>query len=97
MARYISADDLTKKIFPLGIIENGNYSVNAKAVKVAIESTPTADVVEVVRCKDCIHYRKKEDSLVYDDDTCDILYYCDGSHRTACEQDFCSYGKRKEG
>lgn len=56
----------------------------------------TKNIVEVVRCKDCKHYRNKENSLVYDDDTCDILYYIDGTHRTACEQDFCSYGKLKE-
>ena len=47
MARYIDADKLIDKIFPIGLIDNGNYSVNAKAVKVAIDSMPTADVVEV--------------------------------------------------
>lgn len=57
---------------------------------------PDADVVEVVRYVDCKHYIHKEDSLVYDDDYCEILYYCDGTHRTACERDFCSYGERKE-
>ena len=55
-----------------------------------------ADYVEVVRCKDCEHYHRAKESTICDYDYCDILYYCDGSHRTACEQDYCSYGKRKD-
>lgn len=61
-----------------------------------IEAIPAADVTPVVRCKDCKHYRKRGKGSIYDDDTCDILYYCDGSHRTACEEDFCSYGERRK-
>jgi hypothetical protein len=47
MARYIDADLLIKKVFPIGLVSDGNYSINAKAVKKAIDNTPTADVVEV--------------------------------------------------
>ena len=50
---------------------------------------PTADVVEVVRCKDCEYFGKdmgygKHDCKKYE------MPYC-------LETDFCSYGKRKEG
>ena len=31
------ADRLEKKIFPMSMFDNGNYGINAKAVKVAIE------------------------------------------------------------
>ena len=55
-----------------------------------------ADYVEVVKCKDCEHYHIGKESVICDYDYCDILYYCDGSHRTACEEDYCSYGKRKD-
>lgn len=51
MARYIDADALAKKIYPMGI-GDGRYTINAKAVKFAIDNTPTADVVpraEVVK------------------------------------------------
>ena len=44
MARYIDADELIKKIFPIGLVDDGNYTINAKAVKVAIDKTPTVDV-----------------------------------------------------
>ena len=42
--RYIDADALIKKMFPMGICD-GMYTINAKAVKFAIDNTPTADVV----------------------------------------------------
>lgn len=47
---------------------------------------PAADVVEVVRCKDCEHYKA-------------VVSTCGNCYRTICIQhteDFCSYGKRKE-
>jgi rubrerythrin len=47
MPRYIDAEKLTDKVFPIGLVDNGKYTINAKAVKVAIDNIPTADVVEV--------------------------------------------------
>lgn len=44
MERYIDADALIKKIFPMGI-GDGKYTINAKAVKLAIDNAPIADVV----------------------------------------------------
>ena len=47
-----------------------------------IKAQPTADVVEVVRCKDCKH--------------CADEFWC-GYHSSVCTPaDFCSYGERKE-
>jgi chromosome segregation ATPase len=42
--RLIDADELIKKIYPMGM-GDGMYVINAKAVKFAIDKTPTADVV----------------------------------------------------
>lgn len=61
---------------------------------------PTADVVEVVKCKDCKHrgdfgcpmYR--EEDIEWDDDgytECDIII-----HDLTKDDYFCSYGERKE-
>ena len=44
MARYIDADALIKKIYPMGI-GDGKYAINAGAVKFAIDNATTADVV----------------------------------------------------
>ena len=39
----ISREALIKKIFPYGMPDNGNYSINAKAVMEAIKKAPPAD------------------------------------------------------
>ena len=52
------------------------------------------DLVQVVRCKDCVYYNNNRQ--LFDDDICEIMYYCDGTHRTVCERDYCSMGVRKE-
>lgn len=56
---------------------------------------PAADVVEVVRCKDCkysVKYNCKNDA-------CYSFTICrrrDGYSEGVEEDDFCSYGERKE-
>ena len=45
MPRYIDADKLIEKIFPIGLVDDGKYTINAKVVKHAIDSAPTADVI----------------------------------------------------
>ena len=59
----------------------------AKKIVDRIRNAPTADVVEVVRCKDC--------KWLYDE----MDDYCCRSHRglaRICENSFCSYGERRE-
>lgn len=45
MARYGDLDALEKKLFPMGVVDDGRYALPAKSVKVAIDRLPTADVV----------------------------------------------------
>lgn len=87
MARYIDADALYKKLYPLDLADKRKYTINAKAVADAIANTPTADVVEVVRCKDCKQsYFVKSCSKYECRKGCGTLKYAN---------DFCSYGERK--
>lgn len=51
-----------------------------------IELAPAADVVEVVRCRDCVHYQKG---------VCNHFGYYTYAPDVD-EDDFCSYGERKE-
>ena len=44
MARYGDLDALEKKLFPIGMVDDGRYALPAKSVKVAIDNLPTADV-----------------------------------------------------
>ena len=58
---------------------------------VAIDAIPTADVVEVVRCKDCKrHYE-------HIDPDGDKWNFCDKTNYPVELTDYCSYGERKDG
>ena len=51
----------------------------------------SVDVVEVVRCGDCIYWREYIDFFP----TCFINREVDGSEKQTKQMDFCSYGKRR--
>ena len=54
-----------------------------------IEDAPAADVAPVVRCKDCC-WRGREE--------CSMFYRCECGEQSTWEtdNDFCSYGERKD-
>ncbi len=84
MSRYIDADELKKSI-PL---YNGEFPIMMRAIRTAIDATPTADVVEVVRCKDCKWWTKQKDS---------IQGRCDMYGRYPAGYWYCANGERREG
>lgn len=93
MARYIDADKLTDKLEELQF----NAPVMTPVMKIynvieLVEDQPTADVAEVVRCKDCKHYEHGRCSQ--------ISYIMDGYYQGGFEvktpNDFCSYGERSD-
>ena len=78
MARYIDADLLIKNIARI----NDLRRLSTKTVGEAISNTPTADVVEVVRCKDCVHYGEVGDCEVHPyDDRFNVNYFCADGER----------------
>ena len=69
-----------------------------------IEAAPTVDAVPVVRCRECKYWGDEEGKLQSSDGAifarCKVHnYLLDGRHTGWCptENDFCSYGERKEG
>ena len=94
MARYIDADALIKKIFPMGI-GDGMYTINAKAVKFAIDNEPTADVVDVVRCKDCKYFLDEDEFDSLGMCLCERIARNYGGEIYPERIHFCSYGERK--
>ena len=58
-------------------------------LKMALSNVPSADVVEVVRCKDCKHYKTMFCKM--------DIWHKDITLYRAEENDFCSYGERKDG
>ena len=83
MSRYIDREDLLKNL------KRFAPEHLTPLIVMLIEKQPTADVVEVIRCKDCKHYKK----INYDDisqNTCEI------TTKRQQPDDYCSYGERKE-
>lgn len=74
--RYIDADALLTKL-------PNDLPYKASVKRVLIQA-PTADVVEVVRCKDCVH------SSYYGK----ICHYRVGTD--VSPEHYCSYGERKD-
>lgn len=97
MARYIDVDKLAETI-KYYYEHTGDQRTNAEhyaygVVLKEIEKQPTADVVEVVRCKDCKHWNCV--SRVTEHMGCDI--FCGAYEREypTLPDDFCSYGERR--
>lgn len=66
------------------------YSAGVNWARNTLHDMPTADAVEVVRCKDCKRYVDNREAFVT---------YCKRGNDMACvtEDHFCSYGERREG
>ena len=89
MTRYIDINEIK---FTGAVFEDrdGEIYIKLSDVKQSIEQTPTADVVEVVRCKDCKHGH-------WNQETCHgkCVHYCDLTDLQINKDHFCSYGERK--
>ena len=103
MAEYIEREALLKKMhgshtLPFFIGHMTDEDVMFKTMVSIVEEQPTADVVPVVRCKDCKYCRKPKgkekyryfegvllcESYEMSDDVCAVN-----------PDDYCSYGERK--
>ena len=62
MSRYINREEALSFPFANGQYDHKNADENfilgCESYKEWLENLPTADVIHVVRCKDCIHRRK---------------------------------------
>lgn len=97
MPRYIDAELLLRKsiqerrffICTENLIKGGcDVQTVYNDLAEFVESIPTADVVEVVRCKDCVFFKESEKPH---------NYYCEwcGKHLDVYECDYCSRGIRR--
>lgn len=97
MSKYIDADLLiSKELIPLTKRLDCCHPKQMKGVLMAmgkIDSAPAANVVEVVRCKDC-KYRgwKQEPCHGKTVDYCRVV----DELLTNSEESYCSYGERRE-
>lgn len=110
MSRYIDADKLIEEIKERikAAIEWGK-SAETEEIKIRAEQSiatfceasltakklSTADVVEVVRCKDCKHYKTNIPCVGGHYNGC-IEWLNEGCAAEVNEDDFCSYGEKHE-
>ena len=88
--RLIDADALFAEFENVGWYNNADRDEVAERL---ILQTPTIDAVEVVRCRDCRHSR------VYQTDSNGTMQtYCVAfvMLRSVTDDDFCSWGERRE-
>ena len=85
MPRYIDADKFIKWLDVGHLRSPSEICYSEGDVKVMIDMQPTADVVEVVRCKGCMFWRGKDH-----DGVC-----IENGLATRMENEFCSRGKKK--
>ena len=64
MSRYIDAEKFEKDLDKRWNVSDDSDFCN-KEVWRAIKEAPSADVVEVVRCKDCKYYEHEMPGMVY--------------------------------
>lgn len=84
MGRLIDSDEAYKVLADYYHIR---MELQHKALKEAIGRVPTADAVEVVRCKDCIYKNGKINSKGFE--------VCDATGMDITDNDFCSWGERR--
>ena len=93
MAEYIDRVALLKTIFPYDAADKSKFAINAKVVEKAIKGASTADVVEVVRCKDCKHFHEyKIKGGIAGWGKCEAI----AMDIDLMANDYCCYGERKE-
>lgn len=83
MPKYINLDDYCKNVCKCN-------ADSCDKEKCSLWSAPTADVVAVVRCKDCKYYIG---CGMYDGNS---VYVCSRMRTMKLPNDFCNCGKRKE-
>ena len=94
MARLIDADAIIDFI-DMGHTRNPlETCFSERDVVDMLESAPTVDAVEVVRCKDCKYYKPQKKSAHWEN----RANYCNRVVTIKVQpDDFCSYGERKGG
>lgn len=98
--RPIDADDLINEIkyrlWDWDTVNGITAQTVLKQTITDIQNQPTIDAVPVVRCKDCTYCSHFTDGHL----ECRLLYNLKPVATTYCqmeENDFCSYGVRKDG
>lgn len=90
MSEYIKRKAVINKVNEIPAhFNSGDIRYGIEIAIQAIKDTPTADVAEVVRCKDCKYYQDNNNGYPHNE-----CKWC--KDETPDAYDFCSYGERKD-
>lgn len=91
MGEYIKRADAIQAVkdCSYSLDEDELIEVNGFSAIDSINNLPTADVVEVIRCKDCEYWTGKNP------DSNKGVGYCKCNDEYFNDDDYCSYGERK--
>ena len=94
--RLIDANAFLKDILTAGI---GKTIIEyfESDIGYMIRKRPTVDAVEVVRCRDCKHWKPSGSKAGNSFSDMEYIGGCEFTNYYRSESDFCSYGERKEG
>lgn len=91
MTEYIERDAANEALRECVRVYPTSFYNGIEVARTAIHKLPAAaDVVEVVRCKDCAYFAKAKVNQ-------NGFLICPASGMDITEMDYCSYGERKEG
>ena len=85
MSRYIDREAVRRAIQEYC---HSSKEITPDGIAKVVMSVPTADVVSVVRCRDCKYFEMDDDGFTY----CVASTGLDSKMQI----DYCSYGERKE-
>ena len=89
---YIRKKDMSDWLKQYGQdVLHGKYKVSLMYIWKNLTDLPSADVVQVVRCKDCEHYYFADNRIPQEQ-----RYVCEISGEIWKPDSFCSYGERRK-
>ena len=74
-----------------------DYGMFTLGIQQAVDEQKTIDAVEVVRCRDCQHWKPSGSKAGNSFSNMEYIGGCEFTNYYRRESDFCSYGERKEG
>ena len=96
MTEYIKREDAIDAVLDT-YYNTPDIDLSGERLEAAILNIPAADVVEVVRCRECVHWKPIGSKAGNSFSDMEYIGGCEFTKYCRRESDFCSYGERKGG
>ena len=96
MTVYIKREDAIDTVLDV-YYNTPDIDLSCEKFEAAILNIPAADVVEVVRCRECVHWKPIGSKAGNSFSDMEYIGGCEFTKYCRRESDFCSYGEREGG